>query len=981
MCVLAVFCLLLLQTEVQGFKILTEKSISHETITEKAILNVTAQSCRSLALAEGRDFTFPPQPFTAKSIATACAAPKSVKSFLDTINHIQSFNWITDIAHVLDSEYHFDDEMFIEGKKIITDGLDTVRSAILKNNSLLGPVLATWAKINLGVILHPLQDFYSHSNWVEMGNKLPNSNLIIAGKSIGNIAAKTRKTCRNCDGNNCRNNILEDILGEKILTSGYFSLVSSGKLPGKCSHGDFPDQTRDTEPTGGINKDTYDSSHGHLHQQAADLAVAASSELLEEIRRTAGDKKFIQMMGLTRGKPLCFVVDTTGSMGDDIAAVRTVTSSIIDSKVGTEDEPSVYILVPFNDPDFGPLQQTTDPEVFKSYINSLTPSGGGDFPEMSLSGLQLALTGAPPNSEIFLFTDATAKDDYLKDTVLALIEQTKSVVNFMITNVLGFRRRRQADNNQQQSRQMLRSDGQLYRELAQASGGQAIQVAKGQLLQAISIITTSTGSSQVTLLQASRNPGKVENFTFTVDESVSNLTIYITGSSVSFTLISPSGVPQNFDNITGSSVISSESVGNFQTVRLQAQVGVWEMRMLSTNSYGLKVVGESAIDFLFNFLKELQGPLGGFDLVDNRPPAGGNGSLMVTLTESSTATVTEVTLVETSGSGQVDGRVEAQGGGKFIVRFDRIPSSEFVILVKGQSNNSISRSSSSSFQRQSSTGLRASSLTVTAGGSSDFLEPGTTLSVPFSVTTSGAGGTFSIQATNDQSFVLSSPTTLLLETGGSANGTVNLTAPSNTPSGTGVALTIQATAPGSTDTNYALLRLTVLKRVTDFTKPVCQLLSLQANCSDNCNQSVWELSVQVTDGANGTGVSGITLRQGNGTLNTSMAAGNGNITLVNYTASCCSPDVQLVAVDGVGNEETCSFSARTTVTQAVTTSSPQTTAVTSFSDGTNATQAVTTSSPQTVAVTSFSGRVVQSVILCISITVLGLDLSSEMVIN
>lgn len=58
------------------------------------------------------------------------------------------------------------------------------------------------------------------------------------------------------------------------------------------------------------------------------------------------------MMGISKGsnKALCFVIDTTGSMGDDIEAVRDVTSSIIDRKVGTEDEPSVYILVTFSDP-------------------------------------------------------------------------------------------------------------------------------------------------------------------------------------------------------------------------------------------------------------------------------------------------------------------------------------------------------------------------------------------------------------------------------------------------------------------------------------------------------------------------------------------------------------------------------------------------------------------------------------------------------
>ena len=43
--------------------------------------------------------------------------------------------------------------------------------------------------------------------------------------------------------------------------------------------------------------------------------------------------------------------------------------------------------------------------------------------------LKLALTGAPPNSEIFLFTDATAKDQHLRSTVIALIERTKSEVS------------------------------------------------------------------------------------------------------------------------------------------------------------------------------------------------------------------------------------------------------------------------------------------------------------------------------------------------------------------------------------------------------------------------------------------------------------------------------------------------------------------------------------------------------------------------
>lgn len=43
--------------------------------------------------------------------------------------------------------------------------------------------------------------------------------------------------------------------------------------------------------------------------------------------------------------------------------------------------------------------------------------------------LQLALAGAPQSSDIFVFTDAAAKDLELKSTVQVMIERTKSTVN------------------------------------------------------------------------------------------------------------------------------------------------------------------------------------------------------------------------------------------------------------------------------------------------------------------------------------------------------------------------------------------------------------------------------------------------------------------------------------------------------------------------------------------------------------------------
>ncbi|KAJ4930163.1 hypothetical protein JOQ06_019176 [Pogonophryne albipinna] len=268
------------------------------------------------------------------------------------------------------------------------------------------------------------------------------------------------------------------------------------------------------------------------------------------------------------------------------------------------------------------------------------------------------------------------------------------------------------------------------------------------------------------------------------------------------------------------------------------------MNMVSTNPYTLKVIGQSPFDFLFDFVEASQGPFPGYDALDTRPRAG----------------VNEVALVESLGSGEIKGVVESQGSGNFLVLVDRIPSEEFVVRVKGNNGPTV-------FIRQSSTNFRASNLTITADSSS-ILEPGTPFSVPFSAMSHEIEGNISIRATNNQGFDLASPTSLFLEAGNRANGTVTLSAPLNTPSGTDVTLTIEAEAPGGQDTNYVVMRFSVFNTVTDFAPPVCKLLSLQSTCSDSCSSSMWELSVQVTDGEGGSGVDSVTLRQGNGTLNT-----------------------------------------------------------------------------------------------------------------
>lgn len=56
---LAALSLALLQCGVEGFTIFPGNSLTHQKITESALLDSTMQVCRSLAQAEGKDFVFP----------------------------------------------------------------------------------------------------------------------------------------------------------------------------------------------------------------------------------------------------------------------------------------------------------------------------------------------------------------------------------------------------------------------------------------------------------------------------------------------------------------------------------------------------------------------------------------------------------------------------------------------------------------------------------------------------------------------------------------------------------------------------------------------------------------------------------------------------------------------------------------------------------------------------------------------------------
>ncbi|KAF1395599.1 hypothetical protein PFLUV_G00013220 [Perca fluviatilis] len=865
---------------------------NHVSITGTALLKKVTETCR--AVAEAAHYEFKPTGSSPEELVQACLGPTATglvsgAKFHSALQEIYNQNGLVDRDFINSAPHHFNSEAFLEGRGLITEGVAAIKANIRKQNFQA-------ARETLGRVLHTLQDFYSHSNWVELGYKEPYINLIRPDLPLEDLADIDTPTCKDCPSGKCTNSILPSILQERKLTSGYMGIFSAAKPTGKCSHGGATDLTSTTVPRGGISKDERHSDNVALHDVAVNVATEASLQLLQDIRLTAGDNEFLRMMGIARSSVVCFVIDTTGSMSDDIAEARAIVNEIIDSKKGTQDEPSEYILVPFNDPEFGPPIRTTDPNKMKEEVAKLTATGGGDTPEMCLSGLQLALTNAPASSNIYVFTDATAKDIALKDTIVALIRSSKSTVSFLIT---GSARRR---------RSLAASSFEDYTELALASGGQAIKVSKAQLPEATDVILDTSTSALVTVLQRARTPGKPETFPFMLDESLKNITIYITGTSISFTLTNPAGVSQSSNEATGK-LGTIKTVGNLRRIRFNAdiQTGTWQININSNQPYTLKVTGQSTITFIYEFVERFAGPHPGYAVLSGRPQAGQPATLMLSVMGRkgpSSMTIGNVALVTVSGPETVrNSTTTDMGNGEILATVDVVPEGEFVVSLKGTD-----KESSTEFQRQSTTQMSISKVNIQAVVDSS-VEPGKAFKLPFSVMTKGSAGQYSISARNDRNIPMNYPSSLNLITGQYANATITITPPADTSSGTDVTLTLDAKSSSGVDSNYVVLRFSVVSKITDFVQPLCEVVKVQA---DECPQDVsqcgpfqWEFAATLSDG-NGTGIESISLRQGSGNLTTTSLSDP--IIQANYTASCCSQIVEFVAVDKVGNVGKCHHS-------------------------------------------------------------------------
>ena len=227
---------------------------------------------------------------------------------------------------------------------------------------------------------------------------------------------------------------------------------------------------------------------------------------------------------------------------------------------------------------FGPPIVTQESNEFLNHLDNLRASGGGDCPELAMSGLQLALINCLPGSPIYVFTDAGPKDSGLKATIFSLIDSRKSQVNFFYTG----------------SSPPCGDAPDLFSAIASRSGGQFLSITKDAVAEATTITQSSSDESQVVLLTASSNTNS-KTYNISVDCTVTGLVISLSGANPQAEVTGPDGVVVSGERVSLPNVlvitVTSPATGN------------WMVKTsFSSSDHSVSVKASSTIDFSHEFV-------------------------------------------------------------------------------------------------------------------------------------------------------------------------------------------------------------------------------------------------------------------------------------------------------------------------------------------------------------------------------------------
>ena len=687
------------------------------------------------------------------------------------------------------------------------------------------------------------------------------------------------------------------------------------------------DKTTSQDSKGkGINKDTNGAPQADLHLKAANLAFQSTYEVLKNFWASIGNQQFGNFLGF-RGTSLAICIDTTGSMSPSIQSVKKTAIGLIDDSNAYN-----YILSPFNDPTWGPLTVTRDPVIFAQEIDKLYADGGGDEPELFYHGVLDAVKACEPNSILYAFTDASAKDEDLRPTTEMLAKDKNVKINPILV-VGGWlkndaTKETETETETETEATMRANFLDRYQSLAWATGGFTI-FSTNSYISGVSdlIVQQQTQENIQTLFVSSLdtsdsiNPSTTYKYEFVVDESVKTLYFYVSSSSrlpSQIYVLDPKDQQVNITNYTFNSP-------NTKSFDLNASShGLWKIALSSANNpFSVKVTGLSDLEAttkLYEYKENIMHP-SYFELSGNPKKLS---QLVVTssfenmksnIKSGQFSIVLNNATVLTTLSGEVE------NGDEFstLITNLTVPERDFRIKVRVElENGAIVERFEPVFFMPTSFNVN---LEVNANQSS-VIKINETFEFEFYVENVGSVLSASVDILIADSLeLLDYKKRVTLPPNNNYKETVTLRIPNDVKyEGQTDLITVSvANVLTPTDTNYETIYLQIQSRnVTFDTIPQCVILSDEfyssCNVNSKCsNLKYWNATLNVND--TGSGLSQInTIRNDQigqeYTVNLtydSFVYGSQQPLFIHVTADCCSQNFDIVVSDIYGNIGKCSF--------------------------------------------------------------------------
>jgi hypothetical protein len=278
-------------------------------------------------------------------------------------------------------------------------------------------------------------------------------------------------------------------------------------------------------------------------------------------------------------RSLAIIFDGTGSMGKDLEQLKSAAKEIIDELSKQErNHITEYILVVFRDPELDHPFTTTHPHELFTKLDKIKVHGGGDCPEVSLTGIEAALRLVKSKSFAFMFTDADAKDYSKENEVIELIKQKEIILNIFVTGHCGDK--------------FPVSGKNVYFNITHHGRGQVLQITKDDVHTVVSSYLPQLQVNYEPILEAKYESEKFN--TFFIDGTMDTLNVRIAGNNPSITLRDP------HNNIAETKVVVD--LPNLKVVEvLNPEKGKYSVQTNADSAYTLKIGGDTKIHFSYGF--------------------------------------------------------------------------------------------------------------------------------------------------------------------------------------------------------------------------------------------------------------------------------------------------------------------------------------------------------------------------------------------